>query len=155
MKKFILLLFTLFNLTLICQGQETNPRSERKFGFGGQILGPTLLLSVNLNYFITHNFNVEIGGGVIGYYGGLKYYFGKADKPHRWTPYLGAHYTSVVFLNMSSSKSNDIKRGVYAPIGIQLMTAKGFTFAPEIAYLYLDNNQKTPIWGAIKLGYNF
>lgn len=153
LRKLVLLFFLVLSLTINSHGQEANPRSERKFGIGGQLLGPTLLLSANLNYFITHNFNVEIGGGIMGYYGGLKFYFGKADKQHKWTPYFGAHYTSVVFLNISSSNEN--KNGIYAPVGIQLMTSGGFTFAPEIAYLYLDKNQKTPIWGAIKFGYNF
>jgi hypothetical protein len=157
MKKFVLALFIFCNLSLFCQGQEVNHRSERKFGIGAQLLGPTLIFSANLNYFITHNFNVEIGAGAIGYYGGLKYYFGKQDKQHKWTPYFGIHYTSVTFFNISltGNSSNTQKNGIYAPIGIQLMTNGGFTFAPEIAYIHLDNYNKTKVWGAIKLGYNF
>lgn len=146
MKKRILLLFCCLVFVPICYGQETNPRAERKFGFGGQLLGPTLILSANLNYFITHNFNIEIGAGAIGYYGGLKYYMGKADKQHTWTPYVGANFTSVTFFKISlkGNSSNDQKNGLYAPVGIQLMTSKGFTFAPEIAYLYLGGSEKPP-----------
>jgi hypothetical protein len=125
----------IFILTVNSYGQETNPRSENKFGIGAQLGGPTLILSINLNYFINHNYNVEIGAGLFGLYGGLNYYFGQSDKSQRWAPYIGAHYTMVSLPTISQSETLS---GIYAPIGIQFMAKNGFTFAPEIAFIHIN-----------------
>lgn len=127
--------------------ESLNPRSNNKFGLGFQLGGPTGLTSVYLNYFFTPNFNLEAGFGILGAYAGLKYHFGDKNEPIKWTPYIGLNGNYILGL------FNDDLFGIYIPIGLQYMSAKGFVFAPEIA-LIANENTAWP-WVALKIGYNF
>ncbi|UKN00701.1 hypothetical protein K6119_13270 [Paracrocinitomix mangrovi] len=146
-------LLVLFNAFVGYPQEVTeNIRKQRKIGIEASFLGPTQITSINFNYSITHNINIEVGGGMIGVYGGGKFFFGKKDKSWYWAPYLGAMYAYNHNLVISGEKNTFSM--LYAPVGIQYLGKKGFTFAGEVAYVSsLEIN--TNIWGAIRFGYHF
>jgi hypothetical protein len=152
MKNFFLIisLFVAFNV-FAQDNSIKNIRADRKFGIGVQLLGPTILTSLQLDYFITQNLNLEVGVGLFGYYGGAKWYFGSKVKPTYWAPYIGGCYISAADF---SAFVSGISPGAYFPLGIQFISKGGFTFATEVAGLFLPN-VNSPVWGAIKLGYHF
>lgn len=131
-----------------------NLRQEKNLGLSWQILGPSLLTSVDANCFITPNFNVSAGAGLFGYHGGLRYFWGKATEPTPWAPYFGAFYTNIFDFSMSGSVKGNTQ-GLYAPVGIQYMRSSGFNISAEVAYIYLHGRDNMPIWGSIQSGYNF
>ncbi|MCB9211686.1 MAG: hypothetical protein H6609_20175 [Ignavibacteriales bacterium] len=106
MKKSMAIIFTVlitifFNNTFLAQdiiikkdGTEEsflslNPRIENRFGTNINILGPTVLLSFSIDYFVTPDINIETGLGIMGYFGGIKYHLFGNDVNKKWTPYLG------------------------------------------------------------------
>lgn len=132
-----------------------NPRIENRFGANINILGPSILLSLSIDYFITPDINIETGFGIIGYFGGIKYHiFGtKADK--NWTPYVGLYATHIPEINFFGD-SKSARSGLYVPVGIQYMGIGGFTFGVELAGLTVkDIAGGTAFWGALKIGYHF
>jgi len=132
-----------------------NPRVENPFGVNINILGPSVLLSLSIDYFVTPNINIETGLGIAGYFGGIKYHmFGeRVDK--EWTPYAGLYVTHIPAISFfGDSKSS--RNGLYLPVGIQYMSNGGFTFGAEVAGLTVkDIAGGTAVWGAIKIGYHF
>lgn len=81
MNKFLTVFFLTSLITIQAQSSEKmNQRSVRKFGYGFQLLGPTLGASFYLDYFINHNVNIEGGAGLIGFYGGAKNLWWKKGK---------------------------------------------------------------------------
>ena len=148
MKKLTTLLVLLSVLTFTTFAQETNRRSQMKTGIGLQLIGPTNVAAIEVDYFITHNFNVEAGAGFYGVYASAKYYFGKADEAKPLAPYLGFTYKLPELLTGDS-------HGVfYFPLGIQLITKGGFTFAPEFAIKRVYS-EGTGLWAALRFGYHF
>jgi len=147
MKYLIIPLISFFSVSVSAQ---ENVRSERRFGFGIQLGGPTLVTSLESDYFITRNINLEAGIGIIGFYGGTKWYFGAKNKPMYWAPYVGACYIALP----DDILGGDWKAGGYFPIGLQYLSKKGFTFAGEVAGL-LHQTAQTPVFGALKMGYHF
>ena len=92
---------------------------------------------------------MELGGGLIGVYGGLRYYYGKKGKTMRFAPYSGIQY------NYSASLFEYSCPGIYVPLGVQLMSKGGFTLALEAAYVHRfgSYNYSFP-WAALKIGAN-
>ena len=130
-----------------------NPREENRFGFNYLNLGsPSILLSLSVDYFVTPSVDIEVGAGLIGYYGGIKYHFmGNSEK--NWTPYLGAFGGTIAKINLTGGdKSQGI---IYFPLGMQYTSDGGFTFGIEAAGIIVDSQNSVPIWGAIKLGHHF
>lgn len=107
--------------------EALNPRSIKKLRAGGQLFGPTILLSGNISYFITHNINIETGLGFSGAYAGGSYYFGKADKRMKFAPYLGVKYAILfgVRTTQGSKSISGISHFAYTPLGVQYMTDEG------------------------------
>ncbi len=151
----------LFFLLLICtsastlhgqEGSKLNDRANRKIGIGLNLLGPTFGTSIQGDYFLTRNLNIEIGGGVIGYYGGAKWYFRRQDRSNSWSPYIGWHHTECFDLYWGW-----IIRGSYFPVGIQYLSKSGFTLSVELAALNpgLQKDATVPFFGGLKIGYHF
>jgi len=155
MKKLVIVLIVLMSINLLAQEtfvDKNNPRSSNRFGINANLGGPSLLLSLSLDYFFTPNINVETGAGIFGYYGGVKYHINGNVAEKNWTPYIGLNIIHIPEITLFST--TEARNGLYIPIGIQYLGNSGFTFGTEIAGLVLDG-AKTPVWGAIKIGYHF
>ena len=151
MRNVILIMLMLISNNVLAQESPAQD-SERRLGVNVNVLGPTILLSVSVDYFVTPKTNVELGTGVIGIYGGVKYHWNRNQSESGWTPYAGLDLTFIPEICFISCAPARI--GLYIPVGMQFMSNGGFTFGAEIAGLILDNT-KTPLWGALKLGYHF
>ena len=171
MKTRLIALFVILSTTLFAQNSidtvKGNPRSFRKFGIGIQGMGPTIIGSIYLNYFATHNINIELGTGLFGSYGGAKYYLGKKEDKQLFSLYAG--------INIGTFKLPDpliiifggelVWKRVYSvnlPLGVQLMTKNGFNFSLEGSFLFIHGNTATGVpvkvtspWGAIRIAKNF
>lgn len=129
---------------------KSNPRLYKPFGINIYILGPTMVSSLSVDYFLTSSLNVEAGVGLIGTFGGLKYYFDGANKDKNWTPYLGVYLARDMVGSIWGG--GDFKNSIYTPLGIQFQKKKGRTFSAEIAY---TNIGVLHVWGGLKIGYRF
>ncbi|MFM7661101.1 MAG: hypothetical protein ACKO6A_00370, partial [Bacteroidota bacterium] len=156
MKKSLLVLMLLFaqftHSQAVDSAKTQNIRSIKKLGLGLQLLGPTGF-SIYGDYFVTHNFNFELGGFVLGdqmycYYGGAKYYYGRKDKQQKFSPYIGIGAAQI-------SALEELIVTINAPIGFQIMKNNGFQFSFELSAMYLSSIEGVIPWGAIKIGKNF
>ena len=129
-----------------------NPRKQNPLGLNLTLGGPSYSASLSADYFVSPSFNIEAGGGLIGFYGGIKYHIG-GNKSKNWTPYLGLYINGIPQINLFSSSSGDFQIGTYVPLGMQYMSSGGFTFAIEAAGGYTNDNFIP--WGALKFGYHF
>lgn len=155
MPKITIFLTLLISINLLAQDisvENSNPRINNRFGINANLGGSSLLLSFSLDYFFTPNVNVEAGAGIFGYYGGVKYHI-NGNKPEKnWTPYVGLNIIHIPEITLFST--TEARNGLYIPLGLQYLSNNGFTFGTEIAGLVLSG-AKTPVWGAIKIGYHF
>jgi hypothetical protein len=108
---------------------------NRNFFIGYQLLGPVWFASVSGGYIVDNRLHIEIGGGLVGYYGGFKYSFGNNKNPKRNNLYTGVLYASA--LNESAGGDAGILAGemdkrLYFPVGLKLCRRK-FYYAPELA----------------------
>ncbi len=132
--------------------ENSDLNEERRFGVNLNVLGPTVLLSVSMDYFVTEKTNIELGTGIIGTFAGVKYFWNRDQSVSEWTPYAGLnvmYIPEICFFNCTPARV-----GLYIPLGMQIMKHNGFTFGAEIAGLVLGR-AKTPVWGALKIGYHF
>ena len=114
--------------------------------------GPSAILSLSVDYFISPSFNLEAGLGIFGYYGGVKYHLFGDKKGKNWTPYIGVSATRIVL----SGFFNIDKTGLYIPVGIQYIATRDFSFGVEAAAFYVEGtNTLPPVWGALRFGYHF
>lgn len=173
MKKVIILLCLLFSQFTYSQVSDStkiqNPRSLKKFGLGLQFMGPTLIGSVYVNFFPTHNLNLELGTGLIGTYGGAKLFYGKKDRRQTFSPYTGFNLGTIKMLDPLSIFyvfGGDLMwKRVYTgniPFGMQIMAKNGFHFSLEGSYMFIWGSTTDEIpfkfsfpWAAIKIGKNF
>jgi len=131
---------------------KSNPRLSNPFGVNFNLGGQTLALSLSVDYFITSKINVELGTGIIGTFGGLKYHINGDKNDKNWTPYVGLYLTHMPSKQLFYFGSpTEEKSFLYFPLGIQLNKNKGLTFGAEIAG---TTNEKL-LWGALKFGYHF
>ena len=150
MQKHILTLFLFFKVVLSsAQDTDTHNRRElRPWGVSLNLLGPTGISSVNVDYFISRNISVEVGAGFFGAYVGGKAYIGKKQ----WTgmPYVG--YTAAMF-GLPGQDDDGVYLYNYLPIGYHYVSKKGFNIAIEVAF----NPDDTPyeLFGQLRLGYRF
>ena len=129
---------------------KSNPRLYKPFGINIYILGPTILSSLSVDYSLTSSLNAEVGVGLIGTFGGLKYYFDGANKDKNWTPYFGVYLARDMVGSIWNGTG--FENNLYTPLGIQFQKKKGRTFGAEIAYTSLGAFH---VWGALKIGYRF
>jgi len=158
MKKILISVLTVLVLAALAReavAGETagsNPRAARRFGFGIQAGGPTFILSLQADYFLTPRVNVEVGAGLLGLYGALKVHLGGGS----WSPYLGASVALIPEIRLFGSGGGQTP-SLYFPAGIQYMSRRGFTLAVELAAYQCEtvDVQTRPFWGALKFGYHF
>ena len=128
-------------LALICLSFTSNSSAQNddlkknKVFVGLQSLGPAWLGSVSTGCVFNNRFHIEIGGGLVGYYGGFKYAFHNDKKPKHRDLYIGALFASA--LNERAGGDQGILAGemdyrIYMPIGLKKQT-NNFYRAPEIA----------------------
>lgn len=171
MKSRLIALFVVLSATLFAQNSidsvDSNPRSFRKFGIGIQGMGPTVIGSIYLNYFATHNINIELGTGLFGTYAGAKYYMGKKENKQLFSPYAGINIGTfklpdpLIFIFGGDLAWKRVY-SVNIPLGVQLMTKNGFNFSVEGSFLFINGSTTTGVpikvaspWGAIRLAKNF
>jgi hypothetical protein len=148
-----------FSLFLISFGAnaQNNPRLTHQNGYGIQIAGPTAFLSGYYNHFWNAHLNAEVGLGIVGAYGGFKYFTAKPTTTRTLSPYLGASlaYIPPVF-------TRGYQRWIYLPVGLQHMNANGFHVSLEMAILFTKISSEPVglqndviLYGAIRFGRNF
>ena len=122
----ILIIFCISFSNLIFSQSPESHESEnsrlRKFGIGLQLLGPTGAYSIYTNLFVTKNVNIEAGIGIIGYYGGFKYY--TRTKFNSVSRFVGLNIGQFGFDFMPLF--SDIQKRIifYAPYGFQFMNKR-------------------------------
>lgn len=134
-----------------------NPRGLYKTGYDIRLLGPTPLLSISMNYFVSQNINLEAGIGLIGAFGGIEYYYGKKEKRNLAVPYAGLKIGYMTLPDIVGGSENWGKFAtVYLPVGLQLMTMSGFHISLEggLFATFGSFRNATP-WGSLKIGQNF
>jgi hypothetical protein len=144
MKKPFLIVLFLSILTSMAQTSGNKPINKpRNYGICWNIGGPTLITSISGNQFVTPNFKIESGFGLLGGFVGGSYHLGKS-KSGKTRPYAGAYITGI--------NGNPI---YYVPVGFGLIGKNGFGFSIELAYAGKVGEYVESFWGGIKLGYYF
>ncbi len=149
MQKHILTLFLFFKV-LLSNAQDTdtlNLRELRPWGVSLNLLGPTLMASANVDYFISRNVSVETGAGFFGAFVGGKVYIGK--KQWKGMPYVG--YTRAFIRLPTSEPVTEIFN--YFPIGYHFVGKSGFNFSIEGAVL--SDNPPGKFLGQLRIGQRF
>ena len=127
-----------------------NPRLNNRLGLNIIMGGPSTVLSLSFDFFITSSVNIEAGAGFWGLFSGMKYHFLGSKNTAKWTPYLGLFYAYNITYD-------DEYTNIYIPLGLQYTGNKGFRFAVELAGILgkdIDYSYAIPIWGAIKFGFH-
>ncbi len=114
--------------------------------------------SVNVNYFIEPQLNLELGAG-LGYYGGARYHFLKKSysfSEERLQPYVGVLYSLIPYKSFLAAEWN----GFFFPLGVQYTLPKGIALSAEIGYKtgYEGATAMTAragFWPGFKVGYYF
>jgi hypothetical protein len=124
---------------------DTNPRIINRLGLNVNLGGPTMFLSLSLDYFVTRNLNIETGIGIFGYFGGIKYHLFRKKAKDNWNPYLGLYVNHFGETN-----------SIYIPVGIQFVKNNGFTYGFELAARkFIIESRDIYRSGAIKFRYHF
>ncbi len=122
-------------------------RKPRKLGLGANIGGPSIFYSVELDYRISHNFDLEAGFGRTGAWAGVNYMF-KDLRYESISPYIG-FIANVWFINGFQYQ------GFYAPLGVSVMNQKlGIGISGEVAWMNRFTEVKT-VWAGLKLSAHF
>ena len=116
---------------------------QRPFGINLNLGGPSLIASVNLDYFLSKNISFEAGGGLFGVYGGAKLYIPNGKTSF----YFGYSRSIIVFGESGASILN------YLPFGIYSIDKHGYNFAFEVAAM--GDSSKVIPWAQLRLGYRF
>lgn len=122
-------------------------RSARKFGLGANLGGPSIFYSVELDYRLSHNFDLEAGFGNTGAWAGVNYLFNDL-RYESVSPYIGFS-ANVWFVDGFQYQ------GFYAPLGISIMHQKsGLGISAEVAWMnrFADISM---VWGGVKLSAHF
>ncbi len=135
------LLFALHsNAQLIDNDTNTNQnlRLIHKNHFGLGVGGPGFYGGYYEHYF-NHNWSFEVGLGSVlvltGAYVEGRYYFGKKDKPYKYTPYIGVAGGAAMILGIDDAY---VTPTFYAPVGFQIFNKRGSAFSFEVAYFRFD-----------------
>jgi hypothetical protein len=132
-----------------------SPLHAQKFGMGLQLFGPTVIGSAYFDFQLNKNLRLELGGGLVGAYGGLKLYTNPLNSKQNFRIYSGAQFSAFSLPNFFGSGGWDQMYGIHIPFGIQWRKTSGFSFAAELAPLVaLNSSYKTAV-PALRFGYYF
>lgn len=128
-----------------------------RFGLGLDLLGPVGIASANISLDLNERVQLTAGGGLIGAYGGVKYYFNPFKE---WRFYTGIHYTSFVRyydFDIFSGFYTGSASGLYIPLGIQVQKSAHFYASFELALRSLDTGMEpySPVYPCAKYTYKF
>lgn len=121
---------------------------KRPIGLNINLLGPTLLTSLSVDYFIVPFLNVEAGAGFFGYFAGLKYNCIYGPFTYGISPYCGVLYSKVIPLFYE-------EKYYYIPIGLQYIDKNGFGISTEAAYRTNKRFRNNAFYFSVKLNYHF
>lgn len=142
------------NLDSSCNAQFRNKRNMISLNIGG----PTYGASIAYSRFTSPSFNTEIGLGLIGFYGGIKYHnWLKIGKEEIISPYIGLIYTNSSVLWPDTSDVLILSTptaGIYMPAGLHFIGGDGFSIAAELAKVWLLD-RKPFYYVGLKIGYLF
>ena len=133
-----------------------NRREKYPIGFNLMALGPAGFFGTSADWFITNKINIEAGIGMINFYkrlpsyfiGGKYHLFGNTfSNTTVYTGVFGRFYTDGQTINPISA--------VYVPVGLQRIKRNQVVWNLEVAYLFDLHEQKTQVWGSMKMGYRF
>ncbi len=150
MQKYILMLAVIF-IFISADAQSTatpNRRELRPLGVSLNLLGPTGLSAVNVDYFFSRHISIEAGAGFYGAYIGGKAYIGK--KQWAGMPYVG--YTAAMF-GFPGQDDDGVDINSYLPVGYHYVSKRGFNVAIEAAII--TDGSPFEIFGQLRLGYRF
>jgi hypothetical protein len=115
----------------------------RKFGIGANAGGPSIFYSVELDYRISHNIDIEAGLGNTGAWAGVNYLF-RDLRYESVSPYIGFNVNYWVINQLPL-------QGFYAPLGLSLMSQKtGLGLSVEVAWMNRFQDVAGP-WAGAKL----
>jgi hypothetical protein len=139
-----------------------SPIHAQKFGMGLQFFGPTVIGSAYFDYELNKNLRLELGGGLVGAYGGLKLYTNTLNSKQNFRIYSGAHFSGFSLPDLFGSGGWNTMYGIHIPFGIQWRNTSGFSFAAELGPLvawnsnYIANNSSYKTAApALRFGYYF
>lgn len=131
-----------------------NRRLIYKNQLGFSLGGPSFL-SVNYEHFFNHHWSIDAGFGSVlvlsGAHVGVRYYVGKRSQITKFAPYIGAALGAAAIIGGDSNGGIGGYGSMvgYVPFGIQYISPKGFTFSAEVAYMYIDGENRP--MGAIRM----
>lgn len=148
----ILIVFCLFSLANSQKTELLDNRKERPFGINLYILGPDIVGSLSVDYFLFPFINIEAGTGLFGYYYGGNIHFFKKQDNQQTTFYVGLYNTTIREKEFGIIKilKDDY---LYIPIGFHNAPKSGVFYSVEAAPCL--SSRKTKIWAGIKVGYHF
>ncbi|WP_347173697.1 hypothetical protein [Polaribacter uvawellassae] len=153
MKKILLIVCCVISCQAYSQENNTenyNPRTNHPFGLNLNFFGPSIL-GLSADYYVNPKTNIELGIGLFGLFGGGTYHF-KESNNYKWTTYVGLfaqHVFEIGFSNENST-NDDIRNGIYIPLGLQYLNEDGITFRIELA-----TGTIIKLYGGLKFGYHF
>jgi hypothetical protein len=150
MQKHILMLTFMF-IFISADAQNTDTHNRREllpWGVSLNLLGPTGISSVNVDYFFSRHISIEAGAGFFGAYIGGKAYIGK--KQWSGMPYVG--YTAAMF-GFPGQDDDGVYLYNYLPVGYHYVSKGGFNIAIEAAFNPDDGLNE--LYGQLRLGYRF
>ncbi len=89
MKLFLIVIAVVISTSLLCQSEDTKEQDEDRSGITiGILQGGGSLIGADVEVLITDRFGVQLGGGFLGYGGGLNYHF----KPRLKSSFISLQY---------------------------------------------------------------
>lgn len=146
---YLILLFIVIITSLAHSSDYKLITEERRFGFGLNILGPSIATSLSANYYITPHYKAEAGAGWIGYFGGMTYHFG-GSRVEKVMPYVGLYISEI-----ENWWYHELHPCLYIPLGVGGIGDKGASVHVELAFFRSMESNKYLLWGCLKLGHYF
>ena len=122
---------------------------------GLQLFGPTVIGSAYLDFQLNKNLRLELGGGLVGAYGGFKVYTNPLNSKQNFRIYSGANFSGFSLPDLFGPGGWYTLYGIHIPFGIQWRNTSGFLFAAEIGPLIANNSSFETAAPALRFGYYF
>ncbi|MCG8574847.1 MAG: hypothetical protein MI810_08195 [Flavobacteriales bacterium] len=157
LKKLVLRLILFPFLITSFQASAQEPKKEApKNAISFNLLGASPYLGITYQRMIIPVLETEIGGGLVGFGGGLKYYPFK-NRLQRYNPYIGFIFATADDL-IGNTDIFEAKL-FYFPIGLNFCGKRGMNFGfdigPNISPYVIENSPTPAIYTSIKVGYRF